>query len=129
MKITIASAHKFLNTLAAWKQTGGELVSTEEAVRRSEICLKCPHNKSGRCGTCYARRAVMYLMGHGKAEAAIPYGDNPHSDSLTSCRKCGCDLKMKVFLPLGVLDNSKIEYPEWCWQNGPGHEDHSPPAE
>lgn len=129
MKISISSAHKFLMSMAAWKHMGGEPVSTEEAVRRSEICIKCPHNKEGRCGTCFARRAVMYLMGAKKMEAAIPYQDNPHSDAITSCRLCGCDLKMKVFVPLGVLDNTGIKYPEWCWQNGPGHEEHAPPVE
>ena len=128
MKITINSAHRFLMSMAAWKSSGGEIVDVEEATRRSAICVKCPYNnKRGKCGVCFAKRAAMFLMGHKKSEGAIPYQDNPHNEELHSCEKCGCDLKMKNFLPLGVLNNEGVEYPEWCWQNGPGHEEHSPP--
>lgn len=126
MKITIGSAHRFLTSMAAWKGKGGEIVSVEEATRRSAICVKCPHNRGARCGGCFARRAVIYLMGHGKSAAAIPYQENPHNEGLRSCEKCGCDLKMKTFLPLGVLNNEGVEYPKWCWQTGPGHEEHAP---
>jgi hypothetical protein len=129
MKITVKSSHRFLSSMAAWKQSGGEIVSVEEATRRSAICAECPRNTGGTCAGCFARRAVMYLMGHGKMEAAIPYKENPHIDKLKSCQLCGCDLKMKTFLPLGVLNNEGIEYPKWCWQNGPGHEEHDPVSE
>jgi hypothetical protein len=29
---------------------------------------------------------------------------------------CGCVLRAKVWLELGTIDNTGLEYPEHCWQ-------------
>lgn len=104
-------------------------METEEAIRRSTICKDCVFNKHtgmrGRCPGCFARKAVLFLFGHrqGYGEKmkifpeAVPMSKNPLNGQLTYCEKCGCDLKLKVFLPLGVIDNEGVEYPPHCWQN------------
>lgn len=127
-RITITRIHNFLSTMANWLLDGGEPVPTEEAIRRSEICKGCEFNRpdgiKGRCPSCYARKAVLYLFGYREGSGSrvkhhpekVPMSENPHNGDLTYCGKCGCDLKLKVFVPLGVIENEGVDYPEWCWQ-------------
>jgi hypothetical protein len=139
MKITINTIHTFLNTTMAWLRNGGELVPVKEAIQRSKICVECPYNNGrmrGRCPGCFARKAIWFIYGHlgnrvdgkpGRNPEKIPVSENPHNEELTYCGKCGCDLKLKVFIPTEVIDTTGVDYPVWCWQKE-GYEKHTPPG-
>lgn len=129
LKINIARIQNFLNTTYNWVADGGEPVETEEAIRRSAICATCEFNRQdgarGRCPGCFARGAVLALFGYRSGSGVntkfhdelLPMSDNPHNGELTYCNKCGCDLKLKVFIPKHVIENKDVVYPSWCWQN------------
>jgi len=136
--IAIDRIHNFLSTMANWVMDGGRPVETQEAIRRAKVCKECEFNRQdglkGRCPTCFSRRAILYLFGWREGfgsrlknhPEAVPMSDNPHNGDLTYCAKCGCDLKLKVFIPLGVIENRNVDYPEWCWQrDGEGQESDS----
>ena len=121
--------HNFLSTTHNWIASGGKIVSTEHAAKRSAICVTCPNNRKdgakGKCGGCFARGAMMAIFGHqtgsGKATRwvpeAIPMSQNPLNGELTYCKACGCNLRIKVFIPLLVIENKGVSYPDLCWQH------------
>lgn len=128
IRITFHRTANFLQTTFQWLAAGGQPVSTKRAIARSEICAKCefnvPEAKRGGCPACFSRKAMLSLFGYregaGKKmkfhKAMLPMDENPINDQLTYCGKCGCDLKLKVFIPFGVIANEKVEYPRHCWQ-------------
>jgi len=128
LRINIDRIQNFLNTTHRWVKEGGKPVPTEEAIRRSKICAGCefnlPTGARGRCPSCFARGAVLALFGYRSGsgvntkfhEELLPMTDNPHNNELTYCGKCGCDLKLKVFIPKHVIANEGVDYPDHCWQ-------------
>lgn len=129
IRIAIQRTVNFLNTTYNWIQAGGKPVDTELAIKRSKICEGCEFNRQdgsrGRCPACFARGAVLALFGFRQGSGKnvkfhkelLPMTDNPHNGKLTYCKKCGCDLRLKVFIPLGVIENDGVDYPAHCWQN------------
>lgn len=111
--------------MANWFEAGGKPVETEEAIRRTQICVKCPENAAknykGKCPGCFSRKALMFLYGFKQGNgifkpSVLPLDEIPDRDKLFYCKKCGCDCILKAFVPLGVIeDTEEIEYPAHCW--------------
>lgn len=104
-------------TLAKWAIQGARSVSREEAERRATICTRCYMNV-GLSG-CSACQAAIEVMSRGFSTRQDPY--------LRSCAACKCHLKLKVHIPISVLDkeNQSVQqlYPEHCWlkKSGPNY--------
>ena len=105
-------------TMLRFKLAGSHLVSNEEAVRRAEICSKCPYNVtfskpcSGLCSQ--LKDLVSDIIGH--------HG-TPYDAQLKSCGICHCFLQAAVWIPnaIGVpsLPNEQKEQFEMiphCWK-------------
>lgn len=109
--ITFDNIISFLRTAMRWIQMGGKFVPYEEAERRAAICRTCPANhgaaRRGACPECFARRAVKFIADQLK---------DRRFENLTYCEHCGCDLNLKVNLPLEALQTNGYDYPEHCWQ-------------
>lgn len=108
--VSINDILRFFMTAASWIQSGGKFVDEAEAERRAEICRTCPLNGNymrGRCPTCFARAAVKLIGSTLK---------NRYFPKLKYCKACGCDLNVKVYIPLNVINNKGVEYPDHCWQ-------------
>jgi hypothetical protein len=104
---------RFLKTVWEWgKMSGFQFVPMEEAERRAEICSRCPANTavSGCLGCTGVARLTNQIRGDRKTK---------FDTKLHACNVCGCELKVKVLVPLEVIDNRGLEYPKECWQNDP----------
>lgn len=108
-----ADVRRFLKTIVAWgAKTGFAFVDDAEAARRAAICAACPLNVqvSGCLGCSGVARLVNSVRAHRVT---------PHDAKLHACDACGCELKVKVLLPLDVINNDGVEYPANCWQHSP----------
>lgn len=104
--LTVDDLRRFMTTLSRQE---GSFVSQEEAERRALICSTCPKNQtvSGCWGCGGIIKAVTKYLGNKRTS---------RDKALESCSVCGCVLRAKVWLELGTIDNSGLEYPEHCWQ-------------
>ena len=87
-------------------------VSQEEADRRAAICAVCPFNTEqivNFCVGCSTRGLVAKIAGY------IQSKQTSKDESLKICSKCGCDLKLKVWMQKKGMENPEIEWPSWCW--------------
>lgn len=98
---------RFLGTVRKWASSGPRWESLEEAKRRAEICLKCPHHQYVSCWGCKGLlKEVSQLLGKPEGEV---------DTRLQACNKCGCQLAVKVYMPKDVLQDDGIEWPSHCW--------------
>lgn len=89
--------------------SGVKLVDQAEADRRGAICAGCPLNvEVAGCLGCSGIKGVV--------EAVRGSLKTTSDDALHGCKVCKCPLKVKTWLPLSSIDNTGLEYPEWCWQ-------------
>lgn len=101
----------FLRTIKNLMAQGGGMVPLEEAKRRADICVSCPHNK--KVAGCYGCQNIA-----GKVTELLGGRDTGHGDSVKQCAVCGCSIAAKVHFPLEVLKQSQAggyEFPDWCW--------------
>lgn len=99
-----------LSALTAWVGEGSEPVERRVAERRAEVCLKCPHNKLSR------RKLEVGVAKAILAQEEVRKGLDlslPREGSLHSCNRCGCYLKLKVWVPVKHL--SADDMPPTCW--------------
>lgn len=108
-RATIRDIFRFLSTVESLSANGWKAVPQEEAERRASICAQCPHNTRISCLGCngVAKLASNLLGKRGTA----------YDDRLQSCDICGCVLKLKVHIPMESVDNTGLEYPDFCWQS------------
>lgn len=101
---------RFLKTVWEWgAKEGFKFVPMEEAERRAAICADCPMNTSvSGCLGCTGVAAMIRRIQGNQKTSKDTY--------LDACNVCGCELKVKVLVPMGVIDNSGLEYPAHCWQ-------------
>jgi hypothetical protein len=106
-----ADVVRFLKTVTAWGlKEGFKFVPIEEAERRAAICATCPMNT--------LVQGCMGCSGVGTLVKMIRGSTRTSQDAkLHTCEVCGCFLQVKVLVPPGVIDNTGLDYPSWCWQN------------
>jgi hypothetical protein len=110
-KIRLGDISRFLKTVKNWMASGGVPVDPSEANRRAEICSKCPMNVDvSGCLAC--KKLVSSLF------PSLKGLTTDHDAELEGCAGCGCQLKMKVWLPFEVLPDGLEDaemYHEDCW--------------
>lgn len=109
--MTLEDVARFGVTLKNWLASGGAFVPQEEADRRAAICRKCPENRP--VGMCLGCSATLRWMAE-----RVGWPSTKVDPELQSCAICSCLNRLKVHVPLGVIDNKGLEYPSFCWQNG-----------
>lgn len=109
----------FAQFLGNWTLKGGQLVDQATADARAAICASCHCNKKttelGRgCSACSkgANRLLDIVRN------PIIKNNKTSSDArLKACDRCGCDLKIKVWIPNNVLSgmDDVNAWPTFCW--------------
>jgi hypothetical protein len=101
--------------LGSWLLKGFSKISQQEADARAKTCAACPFNQpADGCTTCASesiRQAVESVIGNSRTAS---------HDSLHTCRICGCNVKVAVWVPKELMDKHKPQEqiskaPEWCW--------------
>lgn len=114
---TVQSFAQFLNN---WLLKGGKLVDQATANARAEICVQC-HNcvpssevRKSCCGGGAAANTAIAVA----RKLIIQNKTTPSDKKLLTCGLCGCDLKIKVWIPINALGIEKQDanaYPTHCW--------------
>lgn len=108
VQVTLDDITRFGATITNWLTEGGVWVDREESERRAAICVKCHDNKHVKlCLGCNS--ALSWLA------QRIGWPESSRDAELTSCRKCKCLLKLKIHMPLNVMPDGDIKYPDHCW--------------
>jgi len=110
--VTIDDIARFGATAKNWLADGGKWVEKSEAERRASICSGCQFNKPVKL--CFGCSATLSWLAH-----RIGWPTTSRDAELSSCKRCKCLLKLKCHIPLNVLDDKGVEYPEWCWAKQP----------
>jgi hypothetical protein len=111
-KLTIKVLLQGTQTIGSWLLAGSPKVSQQQADARSAVCASCVHNiDPAGCAPCQhesLHRLVNELIGNSRSS---------HHDKLEACDRCGCSLRVKVWLPLEHLKKigTPFPLPEWCW--------------
>lgn len=114
------TVQSFVQFLLNWYLGGGKLVDQNTANIRAEICAGCfnnkPHGEIQRgCSSC-GRMGGLVLN---SIRTKIIGEQKTNSDgNLLACDLCGCDLKIKVWIPNSVLLSAEDAnaYPTFCWK-------------
>ena len=118
-RITIGNAKRFLVSAYRFFKGGGETVGQIKAEKRAYACSHCPQNdrknKKGLCPDCF--KGVVFIFLRKRLQTS-------QDKKLTYCHCCGCDLRVKVHIPIEAIDNEGVDYPDHCWNkteqdNGP----------
>lgn len=113
---TVQSFAQFLNN---WLLKGGKLVDQNTANARAEICAQCHNCKPTKevrkscCGGGAAANTAIAV-----ARKLIIQNKSTTSDKkLLACALCGCDLKIKVWIPNEALytKDDANAWPTHCW--------------
>lgn len=101
-----------LRILTDWLGDGAIPCSKEEAESRSAICDKCPHNLISNSFESSIAAEIL------KQEQIRKQVDltTANEARLNTCELCGCYLKLKVWVPMKYIGNSKKKLPHHCWQ-------------
>ncbi len=110
--VTYDDIARFGSTAKNWIESGGKWVDQAEADRRASICAGCVYNKPVKL--CFGCDATLSWIAH-----RIGWPTTSRDAELSSCKRCKCLLKLKIHMPLNVLDDKGVEYPEWCWAKQP----------
>lgn len=125
---------RFATAAKNFVTSGFQLVSQEEADRRSAICRQCHNNVQTAsshtgCKACGKAKSFIHEATWGVAEQGIEQLrpsvlQNRHTSNDTyigKCGLCGCDLKLLAWLPLETLgyeDWEKNTWPSFCFRRG-----------
>lgn len=108
--MTVADVRRFLKSMRKIVAARGQGVFVDQATAdsRALICESCPKNRKVRmCAGCDGVRKLIDEIRGSRTTA--------HDSELKQCAVCKCDNKVKVWLDLGVVDNSGLEFPGHCW--------------
>lgn len=99
--------------LTEWIGSGGDPVPKDVAYARAETCIACPHNQPGAAFEAGVAEAI-------REQDALRRGHRltlSNEGKLKSCNRCGCYLKLKVWIPMQQLaPRTKMsEFPPNCW--------------
>jgi len=115
------TVQSFVQFLLNWFLKGGQLVDQNTANIRASICGSCFNNKPSDevkkgCGACNKMGNVVINSIRSKIIGKL----TTTSDAkLLTCGLCGCDLRIKVWIPLSALGQTKEEanaWPTFCWR-------------
>jgi len=114
-QVSVATVTSFINFVRN-RGFNREVVSTQEAERRAEICRNCPM-KATMTGCPSCKAAVRAIAGTPKKD--FDYGDID-GKPVKACGACGCYLDVKVWIPMEFLveEKERHEWPEFCWMQG-----------
>lgn len=99
--------------LTEWIGSGGDPVAKEVAHARAETCIACPHNQPGATLEAGIAEAI-------REQDALRRGHRltlSNEGKLKSCDRCGCYLKLKVWVPMKHLAprTRMSDFPPACW--------------
>jgi len=113
-KRTLTQVVSGTRTLSAW-MVSGEFADDETATQRAKVCASCPLNQEPLgCASCKKIDIAQLVFSIiGKRVTAFDH-------VLKACEPCGCDLKVKVHVPLNIIKNKMPEsvinkLPKHCW--------------
>ncbi len=111
--ITWNDFEQFSHVFSRFVESGGKLVSVEEAERRAAICVACPKNVQlkGVCGVCAGLMTWSVKLAGGLKTS--------HDENLFACGVCGCANRLSVFAPIEILKDDRFEpdaFPVVCWK-------------
>lgn len=99
--------------LTEWIGSGGDPVAKDVAYARAETCIACPHNQPGATLEAGIAEAI-------REQDALRRGHRltlSNEGKLKSCDRCGCYLKLKVWVPMKHLAprTRMTDFPPTCW--------------
>jgi hypothetical protein len=105
-KIHLGDFLQYLKALKTRWSDGIPLVTEDEAIRRSKICMLCP--EKSKANGCYGCSGISKLLMH------IPKTLMENTDG---CGVCKCYLNNKIWMSNEVLDvdTRDLQYPSNCW--------------
>lgn len=89
--------------LAAWLNSGRERVHPFLAEWRAGICGRCPKSIMRRR---LSTRIFAFVFRFPRTRSGRLAG---------TCTACGCDIPIKVWVPLTEADKPTPEMPHYCW--------------
>lgn len=109
-RLTLEDVRRFGSTVKEWLAQGGKFVDKQEAERRAAICIKCHENRP--IGICWGCHDALRWIGE-----RVGWPQTSVDSQLQGCAVCGCLLRLKTQMPLGVIDNGTANFPSHCWQH------------
>lgn len=114
----------FATAAKNYMMNGGDLVDQNTANVRGVTCAGCHNNVPdkqarqgpggcGKCGAGAVSAGIALVRG-----IALGARRTPSDEKLKACFLCGCDLKLKVWLPVKYFDpkcENVNKYPTFCW--------------
>lgn len=89
--------------LAAWLNSGRERVHPFLAEERAFTCLTCPKSVTRRR---LSTRIFAFVFRFPRTRSGSLAG---------TCTACGCDIPIKVWVPLTKADKPSPDMPSYCW--------------
>lgn len=108
-----------IETLADWLGEGAVPVASELSEQRATTCSDCPQNQSGDLMSLFTKPVSDLIIKQLEERKQLNLSTTK-DDLLNVCKACGCPLKLKVHVPLSVI-NGKMKQPERekldprCW--------------
>lgn len=109
---------KFQELMSSWIGDGLRPVHREDAQKRANVCLSCPHNK-GDWTEIFKNKVALTI----RRQIELKNKMNMRVDgekSLHLCGVCHCVLRLKVHVPIEFInettdDKTMKEFPSHCW--------------
>lgn len=111
----VKSIPRGVETISEWLHDGTGPVDISTAQRRADVCLKCPHNKSGGVLSNVVASAVKRHLEVKSKLGLRVLGEK----SLHECEICRCQNRLKIWVPIETLSRHSSpddNFPSHCWQ-------------
>ena len=119
----VDSLRNFATAAKNFLMHGGAMLDQNTANIRASTCSKCHNNVPAeqsrqdplKCGVCGG--AVNHAVEITR-NIALAGRKTPSDGVLKTCALCGCDLRIKVWLPVKYFDpkcENANKYPSFCW--------------
>jgi len=91
-----------VETLVEWISSGSEAVPSELSEKRAAVCVNCPQNERGDLLRWFTKRAATAIKAAVESRKAMNLSTT-QDEKLGMCNACGCELHLKVHLPLSRI--------------------------
>ena len=115
----LKQAEQVYKTIQSWLGDGCQPVAMEQAQRRADICIQCPHNSKRKIEEVFKGAAIAPIrkMIEAKTKMSLHVKDE---ERLHICAICDCVLSLKVFIPIEhIVDTTSAEtlndFPSYCF--------------